>query len=412
MTLSVDVPASPVRYMGTKRRVAPVVRGAIQRLDSQPARVADLFSGMGSVASALAPDFPVVTNDDLAFTTLFAHARFCQYTRGSSSELALKIARGYVNAVRHLESRFADELARESDVLASRDSGQLASYMATAPHVGSSPDYRDAARDAAAASGAGQYCLVTLYFAGGYFSVNQAIRLDALRRAIDAADITQAQRRWALAAWLAGAAAVVNAPGHTAQFLKPTGDAVAARIARTWSRDVWEAFVSGLDAIGLVGTRRWRRQTRVYRRDARRLARSPLLDDVSVVYADPPYTKDHYSRFYHVYETMARYDFPGSEGAGRYRSQRLMTGFSRVTQVESEFRGLMESLSERGLSLVLSYPSDGLLARAGVEVVELVDDYFELTEHICFDLKHSTMGASSGKSQKLTEENIYVCRPR
>ena len=29
-----------------------------------------------------------------------------------------------------------------------------------------------------------------------------------------------------------------------------------------------------------------------------------------IVYADPPYTRDHYSRFYHVLETISLFDSP------------------------------------------------------------------------------------------------------
>jgi adenine-specific DNA methylase len=53
----------PVRYMGTKRALAPLVRELIDDLARPGDRVTDLFSGMGSVASALAPQYSVTTND-------------------------------------------------------------------------------------------------------------------------------------------------------------------------------------------------------------------------------------------------------------------------------------------------------------------------------------------------------------
>ena len=40
-----------------------------------------------------------------------------------------------------------------------------------------------------------------------------------------------------------------------------------------------------------------------------RQALQNLDDDVRVIYADPPYTRDHYSRFYHGLETLSLRDY-------------------------------------------------------------------------------------------------------
>ena len=47
------------------------------------------------------------------------------------------------------------------------------------------------------------------------------------------------------------------------------------------------------------------------------------------VYADPPYTRDHYSRFYHVLETLALRDDP------RFRLTRLtVTPFQVAVSID------------------------------------------------------------------------------
>jgi len=284
--------------------------------------------------------------------------------------------------------------------------------MAETRHVGNSTHRKRQAEAASKRDGAESYSLVTLYFAGGYFSYQQATRLDALRYAIDHVEFGHSlEREWVLAAWVAAAGAIINAPGHSAQFLKPTSDGTAARIARTWRRDPWAVFMDRLAALQPAGTRSWRQGNLVRNEDALDLIESASLDTVSVVYADPPYTKDHYSRFYHVYETLYRYDYPTSSGEGRYRHDRPCTGFSLLTRVEQEFRRLFEVLASRRIPLVLSYPSEGLLQKAGVGTEALLSEYFALTSHVGIDGLHSTLGASSGSNTKPTQENIYVCRP-
>ena len=48
----------------------------------------------------------------------------------------------------------------------------------------------------------------------------------------------------------------------------------------------------------------------------------------AVVYADPPYTSDHYSRYCDLYETLILYDYPLSEATGRYRPDGFFSRFS------------------------------------------------------------------------------------
>jgi len=395
--------------MGTKKALAPVVREAISGL-GRAGQVADLFSGMGSVATSLAPVAPVLTNDALAFTTSFARARFLETERLPSRTAARRLFPDFRTAYEHLREEFGHRMARERIALASETRDVLEEYMETAPHVGNSDWYRRRSRSANAKSSFERYCMTVLYFSAGYFSTAQAAQLDAVRFAIDRYD-DAASRDWLMAAWLAAAGAVINAPGHAAQFLKPGNDEVYKRIRRQWQRPVWSIFIDKLDAIQAVGTKRWRSRNSVCNADALKLVASPAFDRVGTVYADPPYTKDHYSRFYHVYETLYRYDFPDSEGVGRYRPDRFNTPFSLARNVDDAFRRLFESIAKRDLPLVLSYPDNGLLHRDGRRVTDLLEEHFMIKQAHHITLQHSTLGASKGSHIKSALEGVYVCVP-
>jgi adenine-specific DNA-methyltransferase len=395
--------------MGTKKALAPVVRAAVAELD-RPGQVADLFSGMGSVATSLAPLTPVLTNDVLAFTTCFARARFLEGDRLPARVVARELFPDFRTAYVHLRDVFDRRLARERLALASETRDALERYMETAPHVGNSDWYRGRGRAAKTSSSVDRYCMTVIYFSAGYFSTAQAAQLDALRFAIDRYP-DHGRRDWLMAAWLGAAGAVINAPGHAAQYLKPGNDEVYKRIRRQWQRPVWSIFIEKLDAIQAIGTKRWRAKNAVCNADALELICAPDFDRVGVVYADPPYTKDHYSRFYHVYETLYHYDFPDSEGVGRYRRDRFYTPFSLARRVDSAFRSLFKGVSELGLPLVLSYPENGLLHRHGSSVTALLREYFTITQAHHVTLQHSTLGASKGAHVKSALEGVYVCVP-
>lgn len=327
-----------VRYMGTKRHMADHVRDAIADLEPD-GRVVDLFSGMGSVAESLRETASVVTNDAMSFTAALSRARFKGADRGSSSADVIERLRDtYEARVRELEGEYKAELKREATALDGSRADLLA-YMDKAQHVGNSSARRHAARAAAQSSGPDHYSLASLYFSAGYLSLRQAIQVDASRAAIDA-DTHLDERDWMLGAWIATTSVLVNAPGHTAQFLRPNSSSAHKRIVRTWNRSIWDEFSVALDTVSQVGTESWREENSVYVGDALDLVSAGELQDIGTVYADPPYTKDQYSRYYHMYETLYRYDFPDSSGAGRNRSDRFTTGFSLKSAVVASFHDL------------------------------------------------------------------------
>lgn len=47
----------------------------------------------------------------------------------------------------------------------------------------------------------------------------------------------------------------------------------------------------------------------------------PFVSLNSLVYLDAPYKRNEYSRYYHVLETMVKYDYPSSENKGHISSK-------------------------------------------------------------------------------------------
>lgn len=392
--------------MGTKRELASHVR-ELAAETATSGRVADLFSGIGAVVDAFADHRAVIANDLLTFTSCLARARFKAGRRKSVTSMVRLLEPTYTAAFHALAQEYADAVAADAEALASGDWQTLQKRMAGTPHAGSSAAAQAAVLTARDAEGPTRYRLATLYFAGGYFSTKQAIQIDALRYAIDSQP--SLYRDWLLAAWLAAAGVGMNAPGHAAQFLRCHDAVSGARVRRAWHVDIWKVFASKLDAIGPCGSAEWRRNNIVTNYEARDVLKSRL--HFGLVYADPPYTKDQYSRYYHVYETLYRYDFPDSRGLGRYRDDRFVSDFSMKRTVLSAFDSLCERTAARRVPLILSYPSNGLLMSTGTNLEELLHSHFSRVTVRSIDLQHSTLGARSGHQKKPATENLYVCSP-
>ncbi|WP_411557024.1 DNA adenine methylase [Plantibacter sp. MPB07] len=369
--------------------------------------VVDLFAGMGTVAASLSEHAPIVANDALGFVACLSRARFLGEGRSTTAaEAVARLREAYDGHVHWLNGANVERLLAEQAAFASSDS-LLADHMRRAAHVAVSSASRREARSAGAASGREFYRLTSLYFSSGYFTYQQANALDALRAAIDDDGVT-AERDWLLSAWLGAASAVMNAPGHTAQFLFPRSHAAAERVRRAARLDVWELFARALADNTQVGSAAWRAKNRVTSSDALTLLTSNDLAHASVLYADPPYTRDQYSRFYHVYETMYRYDFPDARGQGRNRSDGFITNFSQKSGVDNAFRALFRGARRLRIPLIVSYPENGLLTATGSGVADVAQGFFSAIEVHTIPASHSTLGASNGSQKKLASEQLFV----
>ena len=128
----------------------------------------------------------------------------------------------------------------------------------------------------------------------------------------------------------------------------------------------------------------------------------------SVIYADPPYTQDQYSRYYHIYETVVLYYYPTCQGRGLYRPDRATSSFSLASKVEQAMDDLIAASARLKSCLVLSYPSEGLLKNSSTLIPKMMRSHFgSLPE--CYQLphRHSTMGASKGATTHDVTEVIY-----
>lgn len=392
--------------MGTKRHMVDSVRRTVLAL-GPVGPVVDLFAGMGTVAASLSDHSPIVANDALGFVACLSRSRFLGATRSTTpADATARIRDVFDRHSRWLGQAGVERLLAEQVAFSSTDS-VLAEYMHRAAHVASSSAARREARIARTASGNNFYQLTSLYFSAGYFTYQQANALDALRAAIDS-DTVVAERDWLLSAWLGTASAVMNSPGHTAQFLFPRSHAGAERVRRAAKLDVWDTFAKALVDSGQVGSSIWRGSNRVTNSDALTLLTSNDLAGTSVLYADPPYTRDQYSRYYHVYETLYRYDFPEARGQGRNRPDGFITNFSQKSGVESAFRALFRGARRLDLPLVVSYPENGLLSTTGSNLADVAQEYFSTIDVQKVAASHSTLGASKGSQKKAAVEQLFV----
>jgi hypothetical protein len=280
----------------------------------------------------------------------------------------------------------------------------LSEAVALQGKLGSAPiaDVAKSARTLCARS-ASSFCRA---YGGWYYSPLQAMTLDALRRAASSVSGTDV----AVAAVVQAASICAASPGHTAQPFK-TDTGAAPFVVEAWRKDARDVTRRAAQRIAdrcalVLGE--------ASADDAERVAGT--LKENDLAFLDPPYSAVHYSRFYHVLESIARNHVNDVSGAGRYPppEDRPQSAFSVVTQSDAALHRLMTVIAERGASAVVTFPagvaSNGL---SGHRVREMSGDLFQIDEEKVSS-RFSTLGGDRRhrSARQDAEELILTLRPR
>jgi adenine-specific DNA-methyltransferase len=384
--LAVDTerPFRPIHYLGSKLRVVEEISSAIDEIDPEKGAVLDLFAGSGTVAMALSTDRVVLASDIQEYSRVICSA-LLSFDLPDPGLIADFTARQHKDAdyrkqfleaaaplIKHESGAIDEALAGEAESVC--EVLEHGSLLAVELGDGKSQPLRLRHPLKAALNGlknislAGSAEATALrYFGGAYFSYAQAAELDCLSHVIET--YKDDRRELLRAALLSTASEVVNTVGKQfAQPIRPRSkdgtpkQHLITKIVRDRSINVTVVFHRWLSRYATLTSSG--RKNHAIRADYMEALRR-LDGQFSVVYADPPYTRDHYSRFYHVLETLALRDNPtialspgssiGQLSRGLYRDNRHQSPFCIKSKVEEAFRELFSGVASHGSGLVLSY---------------------------------------------------------
>jgi len=366
-----------MKYMGSKRWMLQNGLGELIAKEVQGAqRFVDLFAGSGAVATHVATKYslPVFAYDLQTFSAVLTQAVI---GRQNEIDSQLLWAAWYKRAQKLRSSVRPPSAAKVnwSTVTRQRQWSLKQSWP------------------------------MTRSYGGHYFSALQAVWLDALRLTVPE---NEAEKSVALAALVCAASKCAAAPGHTAQPFQPTRTAKPF-LVDAWSKSIVHNCLSALKAIS-------RQHAKVVGlasvADANDAATSLLKGDLAFI--DPPYSGVHYSRFYHVLETLARGQCSAVEGIGRYpaSNERPRSKYSLQAESSEALRSLFQSVSLQGGKAIVTFPlrkcSNGL---SGQSVTSLARKYFKVDQSWVTS-KFSTLGGNNDhrKARRSTRELILLLK--
>lgn len=377
-----DGPFRPVQYLGSKARLADQIAVLLDRLAPNYQAVADLYSGSAVVSGVLAAKKRVVAIDRQAYAAILASAML----RGNEEHANAVESQNFQQTYRRMQSVIyavfeplvslevdaIDEALRGSPALLSAiiDMGSVAAFTsgANVEDARVAKALRETARRLVKAQLPRGFATATFYFAGPYFSYAQGVSLDALAAAIAASP--EHARDLLTGVLLSTASHIVSTVGK--QFAQPmrlikkdgaVQGLLLRRALRDRSYDAFDIYKQWCRKWSLAIARRSASDHVALQGDVTATIQGALVD-ADIYYADPPYTIDHYSRFYHVLETLTLRDDPplarSAKGVilrGLYRDDRYQSPFCIPSQVEEAFSALFAAISKKNKPLLLSYSS-------------------------------------------------------
>lgn len=396
-----------INYLGSKFRILHEIEEAINELSTTGA-ICDLFAGSGTVSSYFASKRKVVSVDIQEYSRVLCSAVLNKVDIEIEPDTVIdNCKKSYIS--QNLEDIYRELINYENECIDSAINGkpeELSDFLENVSVYALEKKSENSCLDSKLRlklekvinetnkNDMKHNSIVTRYFGGIYFSFEQSIQIDAIINWITQNTIGKEKDKF-VAAVISATSEIVNTVGK--QFAQPINPRntegkikknIGIRIQKDRKLEFFSFFKKWIQIYEQMGSEENIIICADYK-DA--LARLP--EDVSVVYADPPYTRYHYSRYYHVLETICLYDEPevsnvkvGNDikiSRGMYRSERHQSPFCIKSQAKKAFEELIESVAKKNVKLVLSYSpyekTSGSTPRLMEinEIVEIANRYYK-----------------------------------
>ncbi|MGD0581219.1 MAG: hypothetical protein ABSC08_20170 [Bryobacteraceae bacterium] len=367
--------ANSAYYMGSKHLLAGFVVEALCRSLPAHGTVLDLMCGSGAVAGACSRFWPTLASDAQAFCCLLAQVQGGGFSRSEAVALLSQVLPRARENANLLAPAIHEHMEREDQLLHSSAGPELKEQYRA--FLDSFPLFP--------ANGTGTWCprnlveerrqdpkkvpymLCATYFANVYLGLRQSVEVDCLRYAIDQLT-SPLYRSWALGALIATVSRLSStAFGHFAQPLNTDlqgfGIEQLAGMLEQRAYSITHEF--GIRLMNLAEeSERVRHPVRIIPgpwATALKAAEEVVGSEPLVVYLDPPYKREEYSRYYHLLETLVAYSYPSIVGKGRipdkHKGERFDSEFFTRSQLKitRQLAATIEAVLARGWTCAWSY---------------------------------------------------------
>lgn len=381
-----------IKYMGSKSKIMDFVIDGINEVYNGGA-VCDLFAGSASLSGAIGNQVSIHSNDIQQYSSILSAAYLLDYKSDNIE---------FIDALIDKASKI---VSNKESILKTHYDYSRELTLDEFQHLENSQ------REFLYLNYECSWHLFTMYYSGTWWSAEQCLWIDALREVIDSYKGSSIYATL-LSSLMYAMAYTSQGTGHYAQYRDANTYSSMKDILIYRKRNIADYFRKKmLDVYSFLPVSKSNFEHTITALDYDECLK---IFSGGTIYADPPYCFVHYSRFYHILETVVRYDYPSIQQAkgdfvkGRYRDDRHQSPFCIKTQVYEAFKKLFLGVRLSGSNLVLSYSNSGMLSIKDLEQLASEVFFDKSISLLTKDHKHMTLGRLKDSHRDVEECLLLV----
>lgn len=372
-----------LNYQGSKSSLIPFLKTNLQKY-LQPGDVLfDIFSGSGSVGAAFKNENIIYANDAEEYAAIISSSLLNTPNSKMLRKIQLQFQEKFQSNIKHNLEKFQDYIEKERELIQAKDNENLIMLYDGFPTIWKTNN----AISVEILRSRKEYNLFTHYYSGSYFGIEQSITIDSIIETIHSFKEKSVVHTLFSCLFFAMKETVFSKDGHMAQPLNPTKN--VTRHLKQRSKNIIHLFIKKLDEFISYSCEQSENnilEHKIFNLDIENIIKDNVFTNkkIKMIYADPPYTDMQYSRYYHLLNIAAKYDFPnptilrGKYTTGLYTEGRNQSDLSKKSTAKIRITELCQYCKENDIILVLSYayPEDRInqkTDRYTISIEELID---------------------------------------
>ncbi len=348
---------SVLNYQGSKKNLLEFIHQYASSYIQPDSTILDIFAGTCSVGYSYKRDYSIYANDSELYSYIISTALLGTYS-DDYLEILEKVENYFCKNINKFSENVKENQTREKELLSdSINASNLIEFYSKLPTIWNNNMLLSLEHK--------NFELFTIYYSSSYFGLEQAMEIDSLRYAIEQFKNTKLFFPLMTSLFFAMKECVFSKDGHMAQPLSFDDNITKLYIVRNKSiysifREKFCEFFSD-EFVNSAKT------YKTYNMNFEELIKhDDIKNDVSFIYADPPYTDMQYSRYYHLLNVVAKYDYPlptqnaGKYTKGLYTVNRYQSKLSAKSTCLTTFNGLVSFAKNynKNLAISFAYPAD------------------------------------------------------
>lgn len=347
---------SVLNYQGSKKNILEFIHKNTSSFLSEDSTILDIFSGTSSVGYSYKSKYRVYANDCELYAYVIAMAllssNYIDFEKIENEFLSF-----YNENLENQRSNYLEYAKEETRLLQDNNVDSLIDLYNDVPTVWTNQGLTETIHDC--------YELFTSYYSTSYFGLNQSMQIDSIRCAIDKYENNPIYFAMMTSLYFAMKECVFSKDGHMAQPLDK--DKNKERLLKQRKKSITDIFIEKIKEFSSNAFINSSYHNKAFNCNfSELLNKKEIQEDVSLIYADPPYTDMQYSRYYHLLNTVTKYDYPtltikgGIYTKGLYTENRYQSKLSTKRDCLITFSDLIDFSKAYRKDLVISfaYPVD------------------------------------------------------